>query len=212
MDLRARVRNWRNPDNLTALHLRRLSERYGHEIGAHSYGCPKVRFAESGSKLTIGRFCSIADRVEIMLGGNHRADWASTYPFAAFRQSWPRPDRSASSHEATRGDVVIGSDVWIGSGALIMSGVTIGHGAIIGARSVVSRNVSPYSVAAGNPARLVRQRFPDPLVAGLLETAWWELSDEDVAALMPLLASERVSDLIDAARVLRRRGRRAGTG
>ena len=83
MSLRHRLKNWRNPHNQTRLHLDRLAERYGFEIGEFSYGGPKVRFPESGRKLTIGRYCSIADRVEILLGGNHRVDWVTTYPFSA---------------------------------------------------------------------------------------------------------------------------------
>ena len=212
MDLRARLRNWRNPHNLTAVHLRRMSERFGFALGAHSYGRPRIRFAESGSKLTIGRYCSIADRVEIMLGGNHRADWVSTYPFAAFGDTWPNTDQAPASYQATRGDVFIGSDVWIGSGALILSGVTIGPGAIIGARSVVSGDVPPYAVAAGNPARHVRYRFPEPLITALLEAAWWDLPDADVASLIPLLSSGRVEELISTAKALRSSdtGSRAG--
>ena len=124
-----------------------------------------MRFPEAGRHLTIGRYCSIADKVEILLGGGHRLDWATTYPFAAMAGLWPGVDASVDD-QASRGDVTIGSDVWLGSGCLILSGVTIGHGAVIGAHAVVSRDVPPYAVVVGNPGRVVRSRFDPGLVAG----------------------------------------------
>src|SRR5690349_18334829 len=123
-----RLRAWRNPHNETRIHLKDLIRRHGFEVGEHSYGRPKVRFPESGRKLIIGRYCSIADRVEILLGGNHRVDWVSTFPFGAFAEVWPTAPNDAGYH-ASRGDVTIGHDVWLGSGAMILSGVRIGHGA-----------------------------------------------------------------------------------
>jgi virginiamycin A acetyltransferase len=198
---------WRNPHNETRLHLARLATRHGYAIGAYSYGRPKVRFPESGAKLTIGRYCSIADKVEILLGGNHRTDWASTYPFAAMAGLWPGVDAPADYH-AGRGGVTIGNDVWLGSGAMILSGVTIGHGAVVGARAVVARDVPPYAIVAGNPGRLLRRRFEQATVSALLDAAWWDLPPEDVRPLVPLLQSERVDELVAAVR--RVRDRRAG--
>lgn len=200
-----RLKNWRNPHNLTRLHLERLVERYGFEIGDHSYGRPKVRFPESGRGLKIGRFCSIADRVEILLGGNHRTDWATTYPFGAFAELWPSVARLGDAYHASRGGVVIGSDVWLGSGVTVLSGITIGHGAVIGARAVVTRNVEPYAIVGGNPARPIRMRFEPERVAELLETAWWSLPDRDIAPLVPLLQSDRIEDVVAAVRALRAR-------
>lgn len=202
MNLWGRIRNWRNPHNETAIHLAVLARRYGFRIGSHSYGRPKVRFAGAGQALTIGRFCSIADKVEILLAGNHRLDWVSTYPFAAFPDRWPD---MAVSHEyqQSRGDVVIGSDVWLGSGATILSGVTIGHGAVVAARAVVTRDVPPYAIVAGNPARIVRMRFADDIVAALLASAWWDLPDDAVATLLPLLNSDRIAEFVTAATALR---------
>ena len=203
MTLLHRLKNWRNPHNQTRLHLAPLARRYGFEIGAHSYGRPKVRFPESGRKLTIGRYCSIADRVEILLGGDHRLDWVSTFPFAAFAEVWPAVD--GGGYHASRGDVVIGHDVWIGSGAMILSGVTIGHGAAVAARAVVTKDVPPYAIVGGNPARTIRARFDAPTVAALLDAAWWDLPDAAVAGLIPLLQSGRVHDLIAAVTALRAR-------
>ncbi|MFN3868435.1 MAG: CatB-related O-acetyltransferase [Hyphomicrobiaceae bacterium] len=190
-----------NPDHLTRVALAGLIAKGRASIGDHSYGTPKVRFA-SAARLGIGRFCSFADRVEIFLGGNHRLDFVSTYPFHAHPKRWQRGTPLASV-AATKGDVVIGCDVWIGSGARIMSGVSIGHGAVVGAGAVVGRDVPPFAIVAGNPAAVVRMRFSEAQIAGLLETAWWDLRDDQIAELAPLLSSTDIDGLIDRARRLR---------
>ena len=196
-----RLRSGRNPNNETRIHLEKLVRAHGFSIGAYSYGRPKVRFAESGRRLTIGRYCSIADKVEILLGGDHRLDWASTYPFAAMRGLWPEADAPAGYH-ASRGDVSIGHDVWLGSGCLILSGVTVGHGAVVAAHAVVTRDVPPYAIVAGNPARVVRTRFDAATVSDLVACAWWDLPHAAVATLVPLLQSGRIPELIAAARAV----------
>jgi acetyltransferase-like isoleucine patch superfamily enzyme len=204
MSLRHRLRNWRNPHNQTQLHLSQEAARHGWEIGEFSYGRPKVRFPQSGASLTIGRYCSFADRVEILLGGNHRVDWVSTYPFSALRALWPKAPRTQDYH-GSGGDVTIGHDVWFGSGAFILSGVTIGHGAVVAARAVVTKDVPPYAIVGGNPAGVIRYRFDEATISALLDVAWWELPPDDVARLIPFLQSDRVADLIRSARDLRRR-------
>jgi acetyltransferase-like isoleucine patch superfamily enzyme len=200
-----RLRSGRNPHNETRIHLAGLTRRYGFDIGAYSYGRPKVRFPESGRRLTIGRYCSIADKVEILLGGDHRLDWVSTYPFAAMAGLWPEAQASQDYH-ASRGDVTIGNDVWLGSGCLILSGVTIGHGAVIAAHAVVTRDVPDYAVVAGNPGRIVRRRFSPEIVAGLLETRWWDLEPAMVTRLVPALEAPDAEGLIDAVRAIRAGG------
>ena len=194
-----RLRRGRNPHNETRLHLAALARKHGFSIGAYSYGRPKVRFPESGRRLTIGRYCSIADKVEILLGGDHRLDWASTYPFAAMRCHFPDADAPADYH-ASRGDVVIGHDVWLGSGCMILAGVTLGHGAVVAARAVVTEDVPAYAVVAGNPARVVRHRFAPEEVEALLATAWWDRPHAEVSRLVPLLQGGRIADLLAALR------------
>ena len=189
-----------NPDNQTRLHLAHLiAKRPGQiAVGPYTYGRPKVRFPESGARLSIGRYGSIADGVEILLGGNHRTDWATTYPFPALPGLWPAA-AGLAGHDATRGDVRIGHDVWLGSQCMVMSGVTIGHGAVVAARAVVTRDVAPFAIVAGNPARVVRLRLSEAEIALLLKLRWWDRSKSDVEALIPLLMSERIASLASLA-------------
>lgn len=202
MTLLQRLRLSSNPHNQTAIHLAALIRKWGHEIGEYSYGHPKVRFSETGAKLRMGRYCSVADKVEILLGGNHRLDWATTYPFTALPGLWPTARGLEGSH-ASKGDVTIGPDVWLGSACTILSGVTVGPGAVIAARAVVSRDVPPYAVAAGNPARVIRIRFPEEVVSALLEAAWWDLPRDEVVPLIPLLQSNRIPELLATIAALR---------
>ena len=124
----------------------------------------------TGDRLVIGKFCALAAGVRfIMNGANHALDGFSTYPFVIF-PDWQAPMPAFPS----RGDTVVGNDVWIGWEAAVLPGVTIGHGAIVAARAVVTRDVAPYSVVAGNPAVEVRRRYDDATVAALLDIAWWD--------------------------------------
>ncbi|CAO3405417.1 CatB-related O-acetyltransferase [Azospirillum sp. 11R-A] len=136
-----------------------------------------VTYGEPG-KIEIGRFCSIADGVRIYFGGMHAMDGVSTYP-AEMLAEW-MPELAGPNSTSSKGPVVIGNDVWIGEGASILSGVTVGDGAIIGARAVVSRNVPPYGVAVGNPARVVRKRLPDADADFLLSIRWWSWPSDKI--------------------------------
>lgn len=140
-----------------------------------------------GDKLIIGKFCQIGAGVEfVMNGANHQMNAVSTYPFYIFG-SW---DQSAPSKEDLpfKGDTVVGNDVWIGQNSTILPGVHIGDGAIIGLNSVVTRDVPPYTIVAGNPAKAVRKRFDDELIDLLLKLKWWDKSIEEINALIPLLS------------------------
>jgi acetyltransferase-like isoleucine patch superfamily enzyme len=149
------------------------------ELGRHSYGIPKVFLWDNKTRLVIGNFCSIAEDVVIILGGEHRSDWKTTFPFTAFPKDWPSAI-GVSGHPQTKGDVVIGSDVWIGHGAIILSGVNIGNGAVIGAGCVVSKNVDAYGIVAGNPAKLIRHRFDFETIQRLEMERWWNWSDQEI--------------------------------
>jgi acetyltransferase-like isoleucine patch superfamily enzyme len=168
-----------------------------HSIGDFSYGVPIIRSWGEGSNLTIGRFCSFADGVQIFLGGNHRMDWVTTYPFIE-KFGWPKID--GLGPPGTKGDVVIGNDVWVGSGATIMSGVTLGDGCVVGANAVVAKNVAAYEIVVGNPARLVKTRFDAATIEALLEIRWWDWDEEKVRKFIPLLMSGNLNDFIRLAR------------
>lgn len=155
------------------------------EIGDFTYGYPIIRTWGENTKLKIGKFCSIGMDVRIYLGGNHRTDWLTTYPFnVLLKDQYPGIDGECA---ATKGDVTIGNDVWIADNVTIMSGVTIGDGAVIAAGSVVSKDVQPYAVMAGNPAVMKKYRKS---AAAMLDSKWWDLQLEGLAEVIPLLMDE----------------------
>lgn len=129
-------------------------------------------------KLIIGKFVQIAHGVQIITSrANHQMDGFSTYPFCSFGEPW------ASSYQPNwpnKGDMIIGHDVWIGHEALIMPAVTIGNGAIIASRSIVTKDVAPYTIVGGNPAKLIRQRFSDEIIESLENIKWWDWPIETI--------------------------------
>ncbi|MDE2319262.1 MAG: CatB-related O-acetyltransferase [Rhodospirillales bacterium] len=175
-------------------HLRDLIEKGVATVCEHTYGLPTVRRWPESANLHIGNYCSIAEEVLIFPGGNHRSDWITTYPFSHIN-GWEAAHH-IKGHPSTRGDIVIENDVWIGYGSLILSGVTIGDGAVIGARSVISQSVPPYAIVAGNPARLVRYRFPKKEIKRLLEIQWWNWPHEKIEAALPKLLSRDIEGFI----------------
>ncbi|MBS3904414.1 MAG: CatB-related O-acetyltransferase [Simkania sp.] len=136
-------------------------------------------------KLIIGKFCAIAAETRFIMTGNHKLDAISTYPFPVFQEGWENAFDIFGL--PVRGDVVVGNDVWFGYDSLIMPGVKIGHGAIIGTRAVVVKDVPPYSVVAGNPGKVVKQRFDDATIARLLRIAWWDWDIEKINKHLSLI-------------------------
>ena len=157
-------------------------------IGEYTYGYPKVIFENEEANLTIGKFCSISVGVEIFLGGNHRIDWRTTYPFNSLPEYFPEGN-AIKGHPATKGNVVIGNDVWIGKNATIMSGVTIGDGAVIAAHSVVVKDVGDYEVWGGNPARCIKKRFDQTTIDQLKADKWWDWDIEKIKNNLDKLCS-----------------------
>lgn len=164
-------------------------------IGEFSYGLPLVLNWGDGSKLRIGKFCSISDNVTILLGGNHRVDWVSTFPFNALSNYFPNA-KNSKGHSYSKGDVNIGNDVWIGRGATILSGVTIGDGAVIGAKCVVAKDVSPYSIMVGNPGRLIKKRFSEEDIEKLVSIQWWSWPHERINEHIQLIMSSDIDSLV----------------
>lgn len=141
----------------------------------------KYHFDFTGDKLIIGKFCMIASDVTfIMNGANHLTDAITTYPFAIFGGNWK--DAMKGKSYPYKGDIVIGNDVWMGYKATIMAGVKIGDGAIIAAHSVVTKDVEPYAIIGGNPAKLIRKRFSAERIQQLLDMAWWNWDIEKISA------------------------------
>ena len=163
-----------------------------YDIGRHSYGNPEIRTWKEGSTVKMGAFCSIAAGVKIFLGGEHRIDWVTTYPFPAL---WDCAE-DISGHPRTKGDVIIGNDVWIGAESIIMSGVTIGDGAVVGARSVITKSIDPYAIWAGNPACFIRKRFDETIIKELLQLEWWSLDDSEISQILPLMLNDNIEAFI----------------
>ncbi|MBQ6342564.1 MAG: CatB-related O-acetyltransferase [Anaerolineaceae bacterium] len=145
----------------------------------------------SRDKLIIGKFCQIAAGVEfVMNDANHQMNAVSTFPFYTL-EGWDM-DAPSASDMPFKGNTVIGNDVWIGQNAVILPGVHIGDGAIIGANSVVGSNVAPYTIVAGNPAKVIRKRFDDELTELLLRFKWWDKSIDEINDLIPILTSSNL--------------------
>lgn len=162
-------------------------ERFEHNVLYH--------FDFIGDRLVIGKFCSIAHGATfIMNGGNHRTDWFTNYPFPIFGHGWEGAMPEAWPH---KGDTRIGNDVWIGHGAAFMPGVHVGDGAIVASKAVVTKDVPPYSVVGGNPARVIRYRFDEATVDALLEVRWWDWDIERITRNLGAICGARL-DLLQS--------------
>lgn len=163
-----------------------------YEIGVGSYA-PHLNVIQydSDKKLIVGNYCSIAAGVEILLGGEHRYETISTYPFGSFH-----PDLRSLDHFRSKGHVVIGSDVWIGRNVTILSGVTVGHGAVIAAGSLVAKDVPPYALVGGNPAKLIKYRFTPIQIEKLLNIAWWDWPEGKILGCAEQLSEDGIDAFI----------------
>lgn len=158
-------------------------------VGKGTYGHGGIQVRGDMTKITIGKYCSIASGLILDGGFQHDVRNISTYPFHMVNPAFPNMNRS-------KGDIVIGNDVWIGEDVLIMSGVTIGDGAIIGARSVVTKDVRPYWVVAGNPAHHIRGRYHESTIRELLSVAWWNWDESKIHENVNLLSSPNINEFL----------------
>ncbi|WP_159589611.1 CatB-related O-acetyltransferase [Chelativorans xinjiangense] len=192
--------------------LKPLVDKPNIEIGEYTYyddpdgpdlfaeKCVLHHYEFIGDKLIIGRFCAIAEGARfIMNGANHVLSGFSTYPFNIFGQGWEEGFDIESWRREVRGDTVVGNDVWIGMEAVIMPGVKIGDGAIIAGRSVVTHDVPPYAVAAGNAAQVVKMRFDELTVRRLLDIAWWNWPADKITRNLNAIRSNNLAKLEAAA-------------
>ncbi|WP_166361168.1 CatB-related O-acetyltransferase [Pseudomonas akapageensis] len=161
-------------------------------VGVGTYGIPEVTEFGDDTVLKVGNYTSIAAGVQILLGGEHRTDWITTYPFPAMIDEV----KDIKDYAPSKGDVVIGSDCWICTNAVILSGVTIGHGAIVAAGATVTRDVPPFAVVGGNPCKFIRWRFEEEIRELLLEAAWWDWPVDEVKAVARTLCSSDMDSFI----------------
>lgn len=153
-------------------------------------------YQEYGDKLIIGKFCQIASGTKFIMGSaNHRVSSATTYPFDVFGGLWSEYTPPHMEQLLRKGDTIIGHDVWIGRESIIVTGVKIGDGAIVAAYSVVVKDIPPYTVYGGNPAKFMRDRFDDELKNLLLRFRWWDLEPEQLVDILPLLCNPDLAKL-----------------
>lgn len=153
-------------------------------------------YPEFGDKLIIGKFCALASGTTFIMGSaNHRMSSVTTYPFNVFGGAWQANTPDHLSQLPFKGDTIIGNDVWIGRESVIMPGAKIGDGAIVAAYSVVTKDVEPYTIYGGNPAKFIKKRFDEELISLLLKLKWWDFEPDKLAAFLPTLCNSNLSEV-----------------
>ena len=167
--------------------------------GEYSYGSP-IFAPWHTCDVTIGNFCGFADNVSIDTGGEHNTKAITGFPFHHFEMWKTYVEGMPRNSAISKGPVVIGNDVWVGEGVRILTGVTIGDGAVIGSRAVVTKDIPPYAIAAGVPARVIRYRFSPEVIQKLLEVKWWNWPIHKILRYAKILVSEDVEALFKVAK------------
>ncbi len=184
---------------------RRLVKQGRMTIGQHTYGIPVIKsYDHDTTKLIVGSYSALSEEAIVMLGGEHAIDRVTTFPL---RMRFKLTGAGQDGIPVPTGDTRIGSDVWLTMRTFVRSGVTIGDGAIIGSGAVVNKDVPPYAIVGGNPAKVIRYRFSEEQIAALLEIKWWDWSDELVLEAVPLLSGTDIDEFITWAREQRANGR-----
>lgn len=163
-------------------------------VGRFTYGDARFMLWDDSERIQVGSFCSIANEVAIFGGGEHRTDWATTSPL---RFLFGDPLAGKDGSPVSKGATIIGNDVWIGFRAIVLSGVTVGDGAVIGAGAVVTDDVPPYAIVAGNPAKIIRYRFTPNEIEKLLALCWWNWDIDRIKIMTPLLCSTDIGKIIN---------------
>jgi len=172
---------------------------YDDPVEPTAFETRNVLYHYGPERLVIGRFCAFGDGVRfIMNGANHRMDGPSTFPFPIMGGSWADHIDLITGLPG-RGDTVVGHDVWTGYGVTIMPGVRVGNGAVVASGSVVVDDVPDYGIVGGNPARLIRTRYPEPDIARLLAVAWWDWPIDHLTAHLRTVMAGTIDDLERAA-------------
>lgn len=154
------------------------------------------QYTVNNDKLIIGKFCSIACKAKfLMTSGNHTMKSLSNYTFPIFYEKWDLPVSHITDAWDNKGDIEIGNDVWIGYDAIIMSGVKIGDGSIIGTRAVVTKDVPPYTIVGGVPAKVIKKRYDDETISKLLKIKWWNWTYEKIQANIKYIQSGNIDKL-----------------
>lgn len=188
--------------NLKILELKVLRDKYKSntkhfQIGDFTYyvgNGPFIIQDDLDTRLIVGKFCCLATKITVVLAGDHRTDWVTTYPFNKLA---PNAYGYIKGHPKSKGDVVIGNDVWIAAGATILPGVHVGNGAVIGAGAFVTKDVPDYAIVGGNPAKLIRYRFDEETINKLLEIKWWDSDLETLSEIIPILQSNDIQKLFE---------------
>ena len=183
------------------------------EVGEHTYyhdfrNDPRdfvknnilYHFPELGhhDKIVIGKYCSLACGTKFICPlANHSFTSLANYPFPLIAEHWELDDSFMDKISTLKGPTIVGNDVWIGYDAVIMPGVHIGDGAVVGTRSVVTRDVPPYTVVAGDPARPIRKRFDDATIDKLMRLQWWNLPDEEIRDFLPELINGNIDAVLE---------------
>lgn len=178
-------------------------------LGKHSYGQPEVvgvmpfvKYLSAGS--SIGNFCSLSSGLKFVFYSKHSVNWVSTYPFAAFYDSWKMNNEFYNKgiidvSKIKPNPIIIENDVWIATNVTVKEGVRIGNGAVVAMNSLVTKDVPPYAIVGGNPARVIRYRFTEKQIASLLKIAWWNWEDDKIKKVLPLLNSANIDGFIETA-------------
>ena len=172
-----------------------LPKKYRNSIGRYTYGKPIIRDFGDDGNLTIGNYCSIAKGTILILGGAHRTDWITTYPFPKYGKYFAKTHIASDNYSPKKNSINIGNDVWIGTGVTILPAVSIGDGAIIGANALVTKDIPDFAIVGGNPAKLIKYRFNTQKQEKLKKIKWWNWDKRYINSAIDILCSGNIDQL-----------------